>query len=476
MKTEHKNTDKNIFKAHPVMLLRFLKPFLFVLVIPLLKGAVQYLIYRRITGVWAMEALAFSVIFIIALLRLLAFSVSCENDIITVKSGLVLRNRAEISFGALSCVSVSQNPLDMIFSSVTYNINTEAGASGKADFCLKLSKSDARRLSALLYSGKRPVSIKFSPARVAALSAASSSFLTGLLVGVPVIKYSGNLLGVSIADMLIDRIDLISQKFNNYFPPAVNAITLLFILFYGISFVAAFFKNMNFTIAVGKNELESRSGFITKHHTVFKKSSINCILVEQTPLMRLLGLFTMSAAVGGYGDAKGERPAVIPCGNRKEIDIQLKVMFPFKTGNENIIRPKITGKNKLRYMFMPCVWYITIAAAVVAVALFARHFLRFALFLAAVAAAVNTYYLFTCRTEVRKGRIELGESVSVFSTRRMSLREMHFKAANLGEIRLTETPADRKHGTCKVRFTVGGESAESIRIRNIDKSRITAIF
>lgn len=473
MSVKPDSNEKTVFRAHPIMLLRFLKPFLFVLVIPLLKGAVQYLLYRRITGVLALEAIAFSIVFAIALLRLLAFSISCEEEVVTIKSGFLIRSGAKIGFEAISCVSASQNPVDLIFGSVSCSINTEAGASGKADFCFKLSKKDALRLSALLYSGKRPVSVKFSPARVAALSAASSSFLTGLLVGAPVIKYSGNLLGISIATMLFDRIDYISQKFNNYFPPVVNVITLLFIIFYGISFVAAFFKNMNFTLSVGKNELESRSGFVSRHYTVFKKSSINCVLIEQTPLMKLLGLFTMSAAVGGYGNAKGERPAIIPCGSRKETDIQLKLVLPAKLEERKTVKPEFSGKNRRRYLFMPRIWYIVSAVPVIVVAVFARDFLRFTLFLALVAAALNTYYLFTCRSEVKKGKIEWGSCISVFSTRRMSLREMHFKKESLSEIKLIETPADKKHGTCKVRFTVGGESSESIRIRNIDKNKIS---
>lgn len=47
---------KREFKAHPFMILNYMKPFLFVLVIPLLKGIVQYILYKRATGILATEA------------------------------------------------------------------------------------------------------------------------------------------------------------------------------------------------------------------------------------------------------------------------------------------------------------------------------------------------------------------------------------------------------------------------------------
>ena len=42
---------KKEFHAHPLMLVSLIKPFLFVLVLPVLKGVIQYIIKRRVTGV-----------------------------------------------------------------------------------------------------------------------------------------------------------------------------------------------------------------------------------------------------------------------------------------------------------------------------------------------------------------------------------------------------------------------------------------
>ena len=248
--------NKTTFKAHPLMLYRFIKPFLFVLVLPLIKGAVQYLIYKEISGVWALEFIAFSIIFSVALLRTLMFSLKVEDDFLTVRNGFFLRRKVKIPRKELSSISYRRNLADLIFSSVTFRLNTEAGSTEKADVEFKLSRRSAKKLWELLYVGDTKTDYRFSPIKIAALSASSSSFLTGILVAVPTIGFLGKLLGISIERLLIGRLSELALKVNNYFPPIVNLITLIFLLFYGISFIASLVKNIDFRLKNGKKMIE----------------------------------------------------------------------------------------------------------------------------------------------------------------------------------------------------------------------------
>ena len=60
---------KREFRAHPLMLARLLKPFLFVLVLPVLEGAVQYLTRRSFSHFFILELLAVSLILLLSFLR-----------------------------------------------------------------------------------------------------------------------------------------------------------------------------------------------------------------------------------------------------------------------------------------------------------------------------------------------------------------------------------------------------------------------
>ena len=460
--------NKTTFKAHPLMLYRFIKPFLFVLVLPFIKGAVQYLIYKEVSGVWTLELIAFCVIFSLALLRTLMFSLKVEEDFLTVRNGFFLRRKVKIPRKELSSISYRRNLADLIFSSVTFRLNTEAGSTEKADVEFKLSRRSAKKLWELLYVGDIKTDYRFSPIKIAALSASSSSFLTGILVAVPTIGFLGKLLGISIERLLIGRLSELALKVNNYFPPIVNLITLIFLLFYGVSFIASLVKNIDFRLKNGKKMIETVSGLFVRRHTAFRKQKVNCILIDQTPLMRLFGLYTMSAAIGGYGNLKGERPAVIPCGTKKEIIAKKDKFFPFLKTGANPLTPKSDKRTRRRFAFMPTIYYSIIITVLILSFYFLKSFYLPILFLCIVAAVINTYYLYVCMWESKNGRFVFLKNCIALGTKKLSSRELNCESDKVAVIKVYRTPADRRYGTCKVKLTVSGEGSETARVRNLD--------
>ena len=58
---------KREFKAHPLMIFSIIKPFLFILLIPVLRGIVQYIEYGYVTTILGQE--------IIVLLAILIYGV-----------------------------------------------------------------------------------------------------------------------------------------------------------------------------------------------------------------------------------------------------------------------------------------------------------------------------------------------------------------------------------------------------------------
>ena len=84
---------KREFRAHPIMIVNLIKPFLFVLVFPLLKGVIQYFTKGEITGVLTLELIAFAVITLFAALRCSSFRLICGESTVTIKIGIILRSK-----------------------------------------------------------------------------------------------------------------------------------------------------------------------------------------------------------------------------------------------------------------------------------------------------------------------------------------------------------------------------------------------
>ena len=445
---------KKEFRAHPLMLVSLIKPFLFVLVLPVLKGVIQYIIKRRVTGVLTLELIAFMIITLIAALRCRSFRLICGKSGVTVKLGVLFKSTAFISVNKLSSVQTVRNPIDAVFRAVSYRINTEAGPKGKSDFDFKLSTKDSAEVSRLLYGEDNYTAVKFSVFKVAVMAATTSSAVSGMLIGVPIINKTGKLLGIALNNILLDEINSVSSGFKSYFPPIVNAITLVFLLSYAVSFVYSLFKYINFKLFLEKEKLEVRSGFFVRSRSAFKKSSVNDVIIYQTPLMRIFKRYAMKVSVGGYGGSKSETAVIVPSGRRGEIKRQFQAYFPF-----------LAPDGKLMHFI------ITVAASVALTLIFPK-FGRLTLFLTMVACAIIMYYAYLSIYEFRLGKLKIGRNIYAQTVKGFNACELHCPRENVGQIKIIRTIPDIRLNTCKVVISVRSESADTVKVRMLNYGEV----
>ncbi len=460
-----------VFRAHPLMIFNFLKPFLFVLLIPVVRGLIQYAASGEYDSILKFEIVLSVALFVIGLLRWWCFKLILneEKHTITVISGLFFRRTAKINVDRLSSVQTKQNPLEFIFRAVTFRINTEAGNIGKADYEFKLSMKSAKAVSTLLYGKGDNKKIRFSLFKIAVLAATTSSAFTGILVGVPLIYRAGNLLEIAISDMLINEINNVSNKIETYFPPVVNAISLVFLGSYLISFLYSLFKYLNFRLRLGQDKMEIRSGFFVRTRTAFKKTAINNVRIEQSFLMLLLRRFAMRVSVGGYGESKSRSEVVIPLEKGQEIRKHFAEYLPFfKCDTGVFIKPRPTAVNRSRFLFFPTIYFISAVVLTIILGNRFDDFDRFALFCLWVVGTLIIIHAWFCLFECFKGKVDFGENVFIRSRKGFKTCELYCPKENVGEVKLVRFPADMWHHTCRLRITVRSERADSLCVRHLD--------
>ena len=160
-------------RAHPLMIFNFLKPFLFVLLIPVVRELIQYAASGEYDSVLYFEIMLLIGLFVVGFLRWWCFKLILNEGkhTITVVSGLFFRRTAKINVDRLSSVQTKQNPLEFILRAVTFRLNTEAGSLDKSDYEFKLSVKAAKEVSTLLYGKEENKKIKFSLFKIAVLAA-----------------------------------------------------------------------------------------------------------------------------------------------------------------------------------------------------------------------------------------------------------------------------------------------------------------
>jgi len=459
------------YRAHPFMILSFIKPFLFVLVLPLATALIRYLTDRKLTNILALEIFCFSAIVLLGFARFLAFKLIFTEDLLTIKSGIVFARTSKIKFSRISSVQVERNPIDMIFGSVTCKINTEAGSFKRSDFKFKLKYKDSLELSELLFADKTISRVRFSAVKVAIMAAATSSAATGMIVGVPILHRVGKLLGIGLEQMLFDEITNVSSKFQNYFPPIVNTVTLVVLFAYAISFCYSFIKHINFKLSFGEERLTVRSGFFVRKKTAFMRSRVNNAKLEQTLIMRLIRRYSMKVSVGGFDDAKSVSQVVVPSGRKKTILDEFTEYFPFLKTTGSSICPEKRLMIKNRFLLWPSVYLLLTLGLSIYFCLRFPDFDRLIQFLTLVLLAFVMFYAFACLYEYHHGSLRLGENIFAQSNRFFGTRAMYCPKDNIGQIKITRFPLDKVQGICRVRITVCSENADSIRVRFINHSK-----
>lgn len=471
---------KTVFKAHPIMIFRLMKPYLFILILPLVRALIQYITKGEINGLLALEIVAFCFIVVMAVMQWRSIAITVNDRYVMVKKGFLIKSCAVIEVSRLSSVCLKQNIFDYIFRSVDCAVNTEAGTPKKSDFSLKMHINDAKLLFKLIYGEEERVTVKFSAYRIALLAATTSSAATGIILGVPVINQASDLLGVAISDMLLSEINNVSSRFNSVFPPIVNTVTIILLIAYGVSFVISFVKNINFKLKSGKDGIEVQTGIIVRKRIIFKKSKINNICFEQTPLMRLIKKYSMRVSVGGYGDGKGDTAVVVPVATHKELEEQFAEHFPSFEVNQNRIKPLHTRFNLNRFLYIPALLALLILGAAATLMIIFPYFDRLVLFLMAVALSADGYYASVCYHNYKYGGLGISDCVQASGSTGFTVRELYCEKNRIGVIKISQTPADRHFNTCKIKITVRSENADSVRVKNIDiktaKNRLNEAF
>ena len=235
-----------------------------------------------------------------------------------------------------------------------------------------------------------------------------------------------------------------------------------------MSFTYSFFKYVNFRLFLEKDKLGVWMGAIVKTRTVFRKSAINNIKVEQTIIMKTLKRYALKVSVGGYGNAKGESEVIIPLGTKNEIRNKLKKHFPFFVRSGTQISPKRNCLIQSRFLFLPALYFIGVTALSIWSVFYFEYLTRFVVFLNFVFCTIIILYAYIGLFEYHYSQISFGDNFFARSSKGLRTLEINCPKENVGEIKITLFPPDRWYKTCRVRVLVHGERADNIRVRHID--------
>lgn len=455
------NTECGSYRVHPLSVLDYITPYFFVFLLPFARFSLNSLLDIRLPVALISEIVFCLVIIVFSTIKWKNTSLKYKNNSLEIAEGLFFRKKTEIQLERITVIEVITDLRGRMFGCALVRINTEAGSKGKADFQIRLRSRDAAALLCDVGMRENGKTVRFSPFRVVLTAASISSALGGLLLVSPAIKRIGDLLGVAMEQVLIDRINTLNTAVS-LFPPAVNAAVIILTVLYGIAFLISFCKLANLRVTPSST-IKVERGLIIRKQIFISSANISSVITEQTPIMRLLKRYILKINVAGYAGKRAESAVLVPCATRRETE----GILDGEEEGEASVRLKPHPSQRRRFYLKPTVLLLaSLAVSATSAALF-EQLGQLIAFCELAIVLIILYYFSLARYDAVSSALIIGDKISAKHSRGSVVRAVCCDARRIGVIDISRWPRDRWEGTCRIRLLQCAKNDDYIKLKHL---------
>lgn len=454
------------FRAHPITVLSNLKPILFILPLPYLRMAFRYFISGQVGKIGIFTFFAIFMVGFRAIGIYKKIYLYVGEKTIVAQRGFFVTETVSLPIKNVAVITLGQNLLDFALSTATLSIYTEGGKAKKADFRIKLKKSDAEAVLSAVYKEERKPLAAVNKKRLLVTAAATSSALGGLFIVAPVVNRLGKLLGRATRQNLYGKLADFPQKAVTTFPPVINSLSILLAVGFAVSFVYAVLRLFSMRVTVGENRCEVHFGLFVRRQKVFSNTAVKCIVVEKPFIARVLKLCNARLDVG-QSFISAESLPLLTNEEYKEI---FTCRAKYSQMNREI-RPKRNTGAKNRFLFLPTIFLFFVVALAIISASFGGMG-QTAVFFTAIVGVMLLYFARIRLFEYKKGRLIFGKTVQIKTTSFLRPREIYAPFEKVGHVIITRLPPDLFKSTCRVRVTVTSKSGYGAALRHVEYKKV----
>ncbi|MEG0429237.1 MAG: hypothetical protein RR639_05445 [Hydrogenoanaerobacterium sp.] len=323
-------------RAHPVMIIEFLWGFVYLLIIPLLRGVITALhsgFSGWLSGAWV-DILVLCLIIALAVAQWRCLSYRCLPDGVLFRQGIIRHSKSYISHEHIDTLAVTCPYYLKPFGAVRLRADTKAGRFDKADVNITIYKRDADEIFASrekkLNAEKAVPERKYTPKGIyiVALSALLSNSFAGVIFFSTFISRTGKLLGKGFESLLFVRLKSFTRLVTFGIPPIAAVIAYILLFGWLFTFILNLFRHNDFCVQRNSGTLEITGGLFTNRKYSVDVREINYIDIRQSILTKLLGLYSVFVQAIGYGKEKDDVSAIIPASVKDELTNSLALLLP----------------------------------------------------------------------------------------------------------------------------------------------------
>ncbi len=461
-------TEEKRIKTHPLMIFKFTRRYIFILLLPLFRGLFNYGATGALSSLVITELVLSVLIIFISVLRWLSFSLTFHVDCIVVDFGIFVRRHAVIPLSKVSVMSIIRGPVLYLFGAVSARLDTDSGRGEKADFEIYLSYKKAKLFSSVITDeNKGHLRYRSRMGMAAIMAIANASALTGLIILAPAIKRMGEILGRRINDSLRDTLSIASALLGRIVPPAATIIAVIFVSGFAVSFILSFIKYTPFKLYDSHRKITIKHGFVSHHTTEIAREYINAVIIIVPPIMRLLRFCWVGVSSAGYGKRRGESEVVLPAVKLSEADnFQLGIFDISVKEKYDLTCPKRTFKRAVTLPLL--IFAFSVLLEIYLVNMF-QIFSGMTVLIMTFIQLVIFYFLSVRLDYQKNGGVSFYDGVVMDSYRRLTLKKLRVKRDKACMIKISEGPFERRYGVVRIAVTVRSQRPLTLKAVNLDK-------
>lgn len=279
---------------------------------------------------------------------------SVDNEMIMLRKDILSKNGISVPLNKITTMDHSQNIILKAIGVLRLKIDTAAG-NKTSEILLYLNEEKANELINHIHSsqsvGKKTVEIEVKEetgkkitipfGELFTYGVLRSNLALALGVYVSIWAFLDDILqlfhiDLNFIDEYANNNHIMENNMMNSIIFVVLIIIVIFILSKIISIGFTVIKYLGFEVERIEDKLKIQYGVITQKKYTFDIQKINVLLIKQSFIMQLLGLYTIHISAIGYGDEAKEESLLYPVCKKHQIQDIVGLMLPEYTFNEEI--------------------------------------------------------------------------------------------------------------------------------------------
>lgn len=453
------------------------------MIIPLTKYliAVKFDLKQWVSANWV-DILTISVIIGYAFLRWLFVYFKTDEDCIIARTGYFGISKTQVYFSEISSLSLTQGYFFRLINACTLYIDTDAKSVSSEDIKLDLTERQAFEIykkASERVKDKPKCTYKAGRRNLVVFSFMFSSALSGVALVLTAMYEAYRVVGRETEERFIKTVNnhIESLPFLSDIPVYILAAGGMIAGGWILSFVSNLMRHWNFSCRRQGGLILIKSGIGTRRRHIIVRSRINYVDFQQSLMMKLFKVCSVSISCTGYGKRHNEISAIVPITTSKTAKDSIKILLPDMPTERSDIK---TGRADIkRFITFPVIMFFVPLCVMLTV----RYFLPDIKLFNAWSRELNMVMIIMAVPLFWKIAVRLaavfttfigidGESCTLSYCRGYKFHKAVIGRSKISKIQVSQSPFQKISRTCTIKVHTMGERGKTHIIKGLNYSKL----